>query len=68
MTERCFAMDVDGRRCRKRATGNVRYHGDPELVSQSGRPGWVVAPMCEPHFRTFLPLNRTAFRRDDPQP
>ena len=56
--ERCAALDDEGRRCRKLSTGHVRYHGDPELTSLSDRPGWIVAPMCEPHFKTFLHLNR----------
>lgn len=46
----CRALDIHGRRCRKRAVCIQRYHGSPELYSWfEGQPTWVVVELCEAH-------------------
>lgn len=45
---RCEALDVNGKRCRRRATWRGPYHGDGECLREDG-PKWVVVHLCNDH-------------------
>lgn len=60
---RCVALDQDGKRCRKQATGYVRYHGENELTAFSERASWVAAAFCEPHTKPWI--DGSPFRTSD---
>lgn len=49
---RCVALDINGKQCRRTAIGLYSYHGESELYGgwdEVGEPSWVVAAFCEKH-------------------
>ena len=56
MTGRCQALDMDGKRCRRK-TGLklVDYHGDHELYYEEPEPDWVTVWLCEWHRKPERP-------------
>jgi hypothetical protein len=50
---RCQALDMDGRRCRRKAVKQEEYHGDAEIYGYpSPRPQWVKVWFCEQHAKS----------------
>lgn len=47
---RCQALDMNGKRCRRRATRHMKYHGNHELYDSNGpEPTWVQIVLCDKH-------------------
>ena len=45
---RCQALDADGNRCRKIASYEITFHGDPEIVFDEPL-SWVAIQICDYH-------------------
>ena len=46
----CQVLDIDGKKCKRKAVGTHEYHGDRKIYDAlSGRPGWVRVYMCRWH-------------------
>ena len=56
MSERCRALDDDGKRCHK-SVGEFSYHGDDELYgwTSGNRPVWVLVSLCAKHKGSDVP-------------
>ncbi len=57
MSERCQALDINGRQCRQTARRTCQYHGASDLygVFYEPWPGWVKVWLCEEHRRDQKP-------------
>lgn len=50
MTDRCAAMESNGKRCRRPGAYWASYHGDGEIYDYHGpEPVWVRVRLCKFH-------------------